>query len=131
MIGLDTNVLVRYLTRDDPEQYAKAAAFIKAATDRGERFVVNTAVLCELVWVLATAYGYPRDQIARALEQILVTAQFEVERLDEARQALSDFRSTKADFSDALIGRINRSLGAGHTVTFDRGLKTLETFRVL
>jgi predicted nucleic-acid-binding protein len=131
MIGLDTNVLVRYLTQDDPAQYAKAAAFIDAAIDRGEQFVVNTAVLCELVWVLGTAYGYSREQIASALEQILATAQFEVERLDEARQALRDFRSTKADFSDALIGRINRSLGAEHTVTFDRDLKALETFRML
>jgi predicted nucleic-acid-binding protein len=131
MIGLDTNVLVRYLTRDDPAQYAKVAAFIDAATDRGEQFVVNTAVLCELEWVLATSYGYSREEIARALEQIFATAQFEVDRLDEARQALGDFRSTKADFRDALIGRINRSLGAGHTITFDRDLKAVETFRLL
>jgi predicted nucleic-acid-binding protein len=131
MIGLDTNVLVRYLTHDDPAQYAKAATMIDAATDRGEQLVVNTAVLCELVWVLGTAYSYSREEIARALEQIFATAQFEVERLDEARQALGDFRSTKADFSDALIGRINRSLGADHTVTFDRDLKAVETFRLL
>ena len=131
MIGLDTNVLVRYLTHDEPMQYSKAAAFIDAATGRGEQFVVNTAMLCELVWVLGTAYDYSREEIARALEQIFATAQFEVERLDEARQALGDFRSTKAGFSDALIGRINRSLGAEHTVTFDRDLKTLETFHLL
>lgn len=131
MIGLDTNVLVRYLTHDDPAQYAKTAGFIDAATDRGDQFVVNTAVLCELVWVLRTAYAYSREEIAGALEQIFATAQFEVERLDDARQALGDFRSTKADFSDALIGRINRSLGAEHTLTFDRGLKGVETFRLL
>ena len=131
MIGLDTNVLVRYLTHDEPMQYSKAAAFIDAATGRGEQFVVNTAVLCELVSVLGTAYDYSREEIARALEQIFATAEFEVERLDEARQALGDFRSTKAGFSDALIGRINRSLGAEHTVTFDRDLKTLETFHLL
>ncbi len=131
MIGLDTNVLVRYLTHDDPAQYARAAAMIDASTDRGEQLVVNTAVLCELVWVLGTAYRYSREEIAKALEQIFATAQFEVERLDEARQALGDFRSTKADFSDALIGRINRSLGAEHTVTFDRDLKAVETFRLL
>jgi predicted nucleic-acid-binding protein len=131
MIGLDTNVLVRYLTHDEPAQFAKAAAMIDAATDRGEQLVVNTAVLCELVWVLGTAYSYSREEIARALEQIFATAQFEVERLDEARQALGDFRSTKADFSDALIGRINRSLGAEYTVTFDRDLKAVETFRLL
>ena len=69
------------------------------------------------------------SEIAQALEQIFTTAQFEIERLDEARQALGDFRSSKADFSDALIGRINRSLGAKHTVTFDRELKAVETFR--
>ena len=131
MIGLDTNVLVRYLTHDEPAQFAKAAAMIDAATDRGEQLVVNTAVLCELVWVLGTAYSYSREEIARALEQMFATAQFEVERLDEARQALGDFRSTKADFSDALIGRINRSLGAEYTVTFDRDLKAVETFRLL
>ena len=131
MIGLDTNALVRYLTRDDPAQYAKAATFIEAAADRGKQLVVNTAVLCELDWVLGTAYRYSREEIARAFEQIFATAQFEVERLDEARQALRDFRSTKGDFSDALIGRINRSLGAEHTVTFDRDLKAVETFRLL
>jgi predicted nucleic-acid-binding protein len=131
MIGLDTNVLVRYLTRDDPAQYAKASSFIDAATARGEQFIVNTAVLCELEWVLRTAYGYSREDIARALEQVLATAQFEVERLDEARQALGDFRATRADFSDALIGRINRSLGAEHSVTFDRDLKAVATFRLL
>ena len=131
MIGVDTNVLVRYLTRDDPAQYEKAAAFIEAATDRGEQLVVNTVVLCELEWVLGSAYNYSRAEIARAIEQILATAQFEVERLDEARKALADFRTTKSDFSDALIGRINRSLGAEHTMTFDRDLKAVNTFRLL
>lgn len=131
MIGLDTNVLVRYLTQDDPAQFAKAAAFIDAASEREEQFLVNTPVLCELVWVLAAVYDYSREEIAQALEQIFSTAQFEIERLDEARQALGDFRSSKADFSDALIGRINRSVGAKHTVTFDRDLKAVETFRLL
>ena len=131
MIGLDTNILVRYLTHDDPVQYAKAAAFIDAAINRGDQFVVNTAVLCELVWVLGTAYDYSREEIAGALEQIFATAQFEIERLDDARHALAEFRRTKADFSDALIGRTNRSLGSEYTVTFDRDLKALETFRLL
>ena len=131
MIGLDTNVLVRYLTRDDPVQYAKTAAFISAAADRGEQLLVNTAVLCELVWVLGTAYDYSREEIAATLDQMFATAQFDIERLDDARRALNDFRATKADFSDALIGRINRSVGAEHTVTFDRDLKGVETFRVL
>ena len=130
-MGLDTNLLVRYLTRDGPSQYAKVAALIEAATDRGDRFMINSAVLCELVWVLRTAYKYSHQEIATALDQILATAEFDIERQDEARQALRDFQSTKADFSDALIGRINRSLRAEHTATSDNDLKALETFRVL
>jgi predicted nucleic-acid-binding protein len=131
MIGLDTNLLARYLTMDDPVQFAKARTLIEDAVSSGERFVINTAVLCELVWVLRTAYEYSREEIARALESVLATAEFTVERPDEARQALREFQTTKADFSDALIGRVNRALGADHTVTFDRNLKDLDTFRVL
>jgi predicted nucleic-acid-binding protein len=78
MIGLDTNVLVRYLTQDNPAQFAKAAAFIDAASEREERFLVNTPVLCELVWVLTAVYDYSREEIAEALEQIFTTAQFEL-----------------------------------------------------
>ena len=131
MIGLDTNVLVRYLTRDEPTQYAHAAALIEDALRKGERFVVNAVVLCELAWVLESVYEYPRSEIGTAIEHILATAQFEIERPDEARQALADFRRTRADFSDALVGRINRALGAQRTATFDRSLKGLDTFRVL
>ena len=92
MIGLDTNLLVRYLTKDDAAQFAKARTLIKAAVSSGERFVINTAVLCELVWVLRTAYEYSREEIARALESVLTTAEFTVERPDEARQALRNLK---------------------------------------
>lgn len=131
MIGLDTNVLVRYLTRDDPAQFARVATQLEGAADRGERFVISSVVLCELVWVLESAYGFGRDDIAGALDQILATAQFEVEHPDEARQALADFRATRADYSDALVGRLHRTLGAEHTVMFDRLLKPLQTFRLI
>jgi predicted nucleic-acid-binding protein len=131
MIGLDTNLLVRYLTRDDAQQFAKVTRLIERALEHEEQLLINTAVLCETTWVLETAYEYSRAEIADAIERILDTAQFEIERAHEARQALGDFRSTKAGFADALIGRINRTLGATHTATFDRDLKSLETFTVL
>jgi predicted nucleic-acid-binding protein len=131
VIGLDANILVRYLTRDDPGQFAKAAALIETAADRDEPLLIGTAVLCELTWVLDSVYEYSRNDIALTLDRILATAQFEVDRHDEVRQALTDFRASKADFSDALIGRLHRSLGASHTATFDRGLKALDTFKVL
>ena len=131
MIGLDTNLLIRYLTKDDSAQYAKASRLIEQAVQRDERLLINSIVLCEITWVLDAAYKYSRADIADALERILHTAQFDVERAPEARQALDDFRSTQAGFADALIGRINRSLGAPRTATFDRGLRGLDTFSVL
>ena len=131
MIGLDTNLLIRYLTKDDTSQYTKVKRLIEEAVERDERLLINCAVLCEVTWVLDTAYEYPRAEIADALERILETAQFDIERAHEARQALGDFRSTKAGFADALIGRVNRALGAKQTLTFDRDLKALDTFAVL
>jgi predicted nucleic-acid-binding protein len=131
MIGLDTNLLVRYLTRDDPAQFASAARLIDRTVGGAERLLINSAVLCEVAWVLEAAYQYSRTEIADALERMLETAQFEIERAYETRQALDDFRTTKAGFADALIGRINRALGATSTATFDRDLKALDTFTVL
>lgn len=127
MIGLDTNVLVRYLLRDDPVQAARA----ERELERNERFLIDSIVLCELVWVLETGYGSSRTEIAAALERILATAQFEIESKDLALAALDDFRRSAADFSDCLIGRRNRAAGVPETVTFDRSLKGLEGFRLL
>jgi predicted nucleic-acid-binding protein len=125
--GLDTNVLLRYLLRDEPSQAARAAREL----ERDERFLIGSVVLCELVWALETGYGFSRAEIGAALEKILATAQFEIEDKDRARAALDDFRGSAADFSDCLIGRRNQAAGAGETVTFDRGLRGLEGFRLL
>jgi len=125
--GVDTNVLLRYLVRDDPTQAARAAREL----ERGERFLVGSIVLCELVWVLETGYGFSRRDVAVTLERILATAQFEIEAKDLALGALDDFRRSTADFSDCLLGRRNRAAGAAETVTFDRSLKGLEGFRLL
>ena len=76
MIGLDTNVLVRYLTQDDPAQARKATQVIEAGVEQGEGFYLTSIVLCELVWVLEDAYGYNRGDIQAVLDRILRTAQF-------------------------------------------------------
>ena len=127
MTGLDTNVLLRYLVRDEPTQAARAAREL----ERDERFLVGSVVLCELVWVLETGYGFSRTEIAATLEKILATAQFEVEGKDVALAALDDFRGSTADFSDCLVGRRNRAAGAAETVTFDQSLRGLHGFRPL
>lgn len=127
MIGLDTNVLLRYLVRDDAKQAARADREL----ERDERFLIDTIVLCELVWVLEAGYGFSRAKIAGALEMILATARFEIDSRDLTLAALDDFRRSAADFSDCLIGRRNRAAGAAETVTFDRNLRGLAGFRLL
>ncbi len=131
MTGLDTNVLVRYLTQDDPDQAKKASAIIEDAAAKGEKLLIHPVVLCELVWVLETAYRYGRSDVATTLDRILRTAQFEFQDKETVWSAWADYRSGKADFADYLIGRANGRFGAAHTVTFDRELKGHRQFRVL
>ncbi len=132
MRGLDTNVLVRYITADDAEQTQRAKEIIERAEDNGERLYVNTIVLCELCWTLrGKQYEYDRPSIAAVIELILDTAVFEIQNRDTVQRAMVDYRLGKADFSDYLIGYQNRALGCEDTVTFDRKLRHHEGFDLL
>jgi|APCry1669188970_1035186.scaffolds.fasta_scaffold89691_1 predicted nucleic-acid-binding protein len=131
MIGIDTNVLVRYLTEDDPAQSRRAAAFIEEARRAQEQLLIQPVVLCELVWVLETAYDLPRETVAGILDRILRTAQFEVAHKTVMWRAWENYRSGPGDFADYLIGYANEDAGAAQTVTFDRGLRKSRHFRVL
>ena len=131
MKGVDTNVLVRYITKDDPAQERAASRFLDSARARAEPIFVNVIVLCELVWVLGRTYEYSRAEVAAVIGQVLTTEQIVVEDADLAWLALSDFRGSKADFADCLIGRKNLRLGCAATVTFDGRLKGLAGFATL
>ncbi len=131
MRGLDTNVLVRYLVRDDKLQAEKASTYIRDATTEGENCFINNIVLCEMAWVLEAAYGFSKKEIADVLEKILVTKQFEIERKDIVRQAVGDYGQGKGDLADYLIGRINHEHGCDRTATFDRSLRDMPAFEVL
>jgi len=131
MIGLDTNVLLRYLLQDDEAQGEKASRAISQAASRNEPLLISLVVLCEAVWVLESAYGYRKARLISVLDELLETGGFEIAQRDIVREALDDYRASKADFADCLIGRTNESQGCDHTLTFERPLKALETFRVL
>jgi len=131
MTGLDTNVLVRYLTQDDPAQARKALRAIEDAASKGEDLFVANIVVCELVWVLETSYGYGRAEIIPVLEKILRTRQFCFEEKDLLWQAVADYRSGKGDLSDYLIGRTGKKVGCRSTLTFDRALKADPLFELL
>lgn len=122
MIGIDTNVLVRYFVGDDPEQSAAAADMIERAIDRDESFFVSQVVLCELVWVLSHAYRFDRAEIVGALQQLRRGAQMTIEGADEVRRATEAYAAQRGDFADYLIAE--RSVANGCTViaTFDRVL---------
>jgi predicted nucleic-acid-binding protein len=129
--GLDTNVLVRFLTQDDPAQSRRASAVIAEAVAGGEPCSVDAIVLCELVWVLGDAYGFDKATIVDTLERLLDTAQLVVEQADVARRALADYAKGRGDFADYVIGWRNRGHGCSETVTFDRALRRSRLFRVL
>ena len=131
MTGLDTNVLVHYLTLDDKHQASDAAREIEAAAAAGERMLIQPLVLCELVWVLESAYCFGKPEILTILERILVTAQFEFAQKDTVWAALGDYRRGKGDFSDYYLGRANERNGASLTLTFDKALKDETRFRLL
>lgn len=132
MRGLDTNVLVRFLTDDEPAQAEAARSFIERAESRAERLFVNTIVLSELVWTLeGGAYRYDRPTITGAIRKLLDTPVFEVQSRGEVRQALDDFEAGRGDFADYLIGRDNSSAGCDSTATFDRKLSGRKEFTIL
>jgi predicted nucleic-acid-binding protein len=131
MIGLDTNILVRYLTQDDPVQARKATLEIEKGLTAGEYFFIADIVMCELVWVLETAYRYEQREIVPVIENILRSKQFRFENKDLLWQSMADYKTKKGDFADHLIGRIGQKAGCRETLTFDSGLKNDPAFRVL
>lgn len=131
MKGLDTNVLVRHLVQDDPVQSRLASQFITAECSREKPGFINRIVLCETVWVLESAYGYAREQIAAALERVARTSQFRIEDLPAVWSALRLYRAGKADLADCLLGETNRAEGCAETVTLDKKAARLSGFRLL
>lgn len=131
MNGLDTNVLVRYLTQDDPKQAALATYEIERAAVGDERLLIQPVVLCELVWVLESAYDLGKAEILEALERVIRTKQFEIAEKDLVWHALAEYRQGNGDFSDYYLGRANERDGASVTLTFDKSLKGGARFRVL
>ncbi len=118
MIGLDTNVLVRYLTHDDPPQAAAATRMMSSLSFDSPGFL-SLIVIAELVWVLAISYRYQKKEIEQVLESLLRTKELVIERADLVSQALRTFRGGRADFADCLIERCCRAAGCKHTLTFD------------
>jgi len=131
MIALDTNILVRLITQDDPRQAALAERLIQQATDEGEACFVSDVVLCELEWVLESCYEATRADLLAAIQEIVFREIFAFENSDALHWAIHLYRESKADFSDAMIGAKALAQGARATFTFDRVLSRHEGFSLL
>ena len=119
MIGLDTNVLVRYLAQDEPAQSAAATQLIEGFTAEAPGFI-STVTLVETAWVLARAYRTTRPDIAAVIEGLLRAQDLVVEQSETHYLALGTYQTTTADYADAVIAQTGKRAGCDETVTFDR-----------
>jgi predicted nucleic-acid-binding protein len=129
--GLDTNVLVRYLTKDDLPQWQIADRLINDIVAASEICFINNIVLCELVWVIKSAYKLSREEIVGILEKILQGSAFDFEDRKAALWAVQQMKAGNADFADYLIGKINQQAGCKETATFDAKLKSSDGFKYI
>lgn len=130
MIGLDTNVIVRYLVQDDADQAARATAFIERELSEEAPGWISVVTAAELVWVLLRAYGFSRIEVARAVERLLQADSLVFAHQDEVFEAMSALEAGH-DFADALIAALGKAAGCGHTVTFDKKAARLPAFYAL
>ena len=119
MIGLDTNVLVRYVTQDDPAQSAAATRLMDSLSAETPGFVPLVVVI-ELVWVLQSCYDAKRGAIAKVLETLLRSKELVVERAELVWQALRGFAASRGDFADCVIERCAHAAQCPYTATFDK-----------
>lgn len=118
MIGLDTNVLVRYLVQDDAEQSAAASALVDGLTDSEQGFL-SVVTIIETVWVLRRAYGVSAERCADLVAGLLDARELRVDRAPVVRAAVSaSLRGL--DFADCVIAELGRLAGCDYTVTFDQ-----------
>ena len=130
MIALDTNVLVRYLVRDDTEQAEAACSLLESLTADRPGYICRE-VTVELAWVLERAYGYTRDQIATVLEELVATEGLVIEAANDVARAAFRYRAGGTGFSDLMILAAAERSGANPLYTFDQEAARLEGVALL
>lgn len=131
MISLDTNILVRLLTNDEPRQTQKARVALDQAVQDQHRIWVSLVVVCELVWVLRRLYGYDKTHVIVAVTALLKFSGLEMENPKAVKKALDQLQHSPADFSDILLGHLSLEQGAAHVLTFDKKAAKLATHKLL
>lgn len=130
-IGIDTNILVRYIVQDDPFQSKAASDLIEKELSEDSLGFINIIVFCELVWVLSKAYKFKKNDIINVIKQVLMTDCFEVELSQLIWNALNEYEKLPADFSDCLIAELNKFQDIEVTLTFDKKASKHSRFKLL
>jgi predicted nucleic-acid-binding protein len=120
MLGIDTNVLVRFLVRDEGRQFARAQRLLRRESERGAPVFVSQLVLLETEWVLRSRYGLGKAQILGAFSGLLESAELQIEGEPSLEQALFIWKDSTAEFADCLIGMRHLQLGCRATASFDQ-----------
>jgi predicted nucleic-acid-binding protein len=120
MIGIDTNILVRYYAQDDPVQSRLATEFLEEGL-RAEPGYVSLVVIVELVWMLSSVYKLDKVRLIDVLGNLLVADELQIEQAEVFLSALRRFENTAAEFTDLLIASTARHAGCTETFTFDSG----------
>jgi predicted nucleic-acid-binding protein len=119
MIGLDTNVLVRYIMHDDAKQARLAAKLIESLNEDSPGFISLVSII-ELSWVLESAFGLSRSQIVQVFQNLMTVDVFKLDRVAVVAAAVRGYGEGKADFADYLIERSSVQAGCARTMTFDK-----------
>jgi predicted nucleic-acid-binding protein len=130
MIGIDTNVVVRYLTKDDPIQTTLAVKTIRSL-NADEPGFISLVTIAELTWVLETCYRFDKVELVEVLDTLVASQEVKLERAEVVSQALRMFAAGTADFSDYLIERSGHAAGCMYTFTFDQEAASSAGMRLL
>jgi predicted nucleic-acid-binding protein len=119
MLGIDTNLLVRFLVRDHEAQFERARRLIRREIGAKEAVLISLLVLLETEWVLRSRYGVKKAQIIGAISGLLDAVELELEDEPAVEEALYVWKDNAAEFADCLISAHHRRLGCRATATFD------------
>jgi predicted nucleic-acid-binding protein len=131
MIGLDTNIIVRYLTQDDPLQSRKAVKIIEHTISEGNPGYISLVTIAETAWVLERTYHFPSKDIARAIEMMLQADSLLIQNEQEIYTAMVALKTGTGTFADALIAALGQWAGCASTLTFDKKAARISGFEVV
>lgn len=129
MPAIDTNILIRYLSRDDEEQFLKVLELFADYREVG--LVINLPVIMEASWVLQSSYHYSKQELIKTLRQLINTKGLIIQSDKIIEKALNEYERSNADFEDCLIAAQNNSSGDNPTSTFDKKASKLKGMKLL